>query len=205
MSHSSIQNKHKLFEIVASQYGLFTAKQAIESGFKKNNHPYHVRIGNWVREWHGIYRLVDFPQHPDSELALWTLWSHDSKGQPQAIYSHESALQIFDISDVMPAKLHVTVPKSFRKQPPKCLVLHKGEIPKQDIDFRDEFLVTKPLRTLFDLIATDSVSRDILRQALREFLQRGLILQNQIKDIKENSRVNSTTQIFLELLKEIGR
>jgi len=207
MSRSSIQNQSQLFEIAATQYGLFTAKQAIEAGFKKNNHPYHVRAGHWVKEWHGIYRLVRFPQHPNSELALWTLWSSDSKGQPQAIYSHESALQIFELSDLMPAKLHVTVPKGFRKQPPKCLVLHKGEIPKQDIEFGDEFWVTKPLRTLFDLITTDSVSRDILRQALRESLQRGLIMQYQIKDIKKKSRLNSTPQIqkLLELLKEIGR
>jgi predicted transcriptional regulator of viral defense system len=208
MSRSTIQNKHKLFEIAASQYGLFTAKQAIEAGIKKNNHPYHVRAGNWVREWHGIYRLVHFPPHQDSELALWTLWSHDRFGHPQAIYSHETALRIFDISDLMPAKLHLTVPKGFRKQSPKCLVLHRGEIPEQDIEFRDEFKVTKPLRTLFDLLTTDSVSRDILRQALKESLQRGLIMQYQIKKIKDNSPVDSTTpqiQKLLELLKEIDR
>jgi predicted transcriptional regulator of viral defense system len=207
MSRSTIQNKHKLFEIAASQYGLFTAKQAIEAGFKKNNHPYHVRAGNWVREWHGIYRLVRFPPHPDSELALWTLWSYDRSGKPQAIYSHETALQIFDISDLMPAKLHITVPNNFRKQPPKCLVMHRGQIPEQDIEFRDEFWVTKPLRTLFDLITTDSVSRDILRQALRESLQRGLIMQYQIQQIKDNSRIDSTTpqiQKLLFLLKEIN-
>jgi len=61
MSHSNLQNKQTLFEIAASQYGLFTAKQAIKAGFKKNNHPYHVQVGNWVREWHGIYRLARFP------------------------------------------------------------------------------------------------------------------------------------------------
>jgi len=207
MSHSNLQNKQTLFEIAASQYGLFTAKQAIKAGFKKNNHPYHVQVGNWVREWHGIYRLARFPPHQDSELALWTLWSCNSNGEPQAVYSHETALQIFDVSDIMPAKLHLTVSKGFRKQASQCLVLHRCDMPKQDIEFRDEFRVTKPLRTLFDLIITNSVSRDILRQALFEFLQRGLIMQQQIKNLKDKRQIKSTApQIskLLELLKEIG-
>jgi predicted transcriptional regulator of viral defense system len=204
MSRSSIENNQILFEIAESQYGLFTAKQAIEAGFKKNNHPYHVRAGNWVREWHGIYRLVRFPLHKDSELALWLLWAHDRSSKPQGVYSHETALRIFDISDLMPAKLHLTVPKDFRKHPPKSIVLHKGAVPEQDITVTEDLRVTTPLRTILDLITTNTVSWDILRQALSESLQQGLIMQHQIKKIKNNNRLKSLPiQKLLELLKEI--
>ncbi len=37
MSRSSIENRQILFEIAESQYGLFTAKQVIEAGFKKSS------------------------------------------------------------------------------------------------------------------------------------------------------------------------
>jgi predicted transcriptional regulator of viral defense system len=206
MSRSFIENSQTLFEIAESQYGLFTAKQAIEAGFKKNNHPYHVRSGNWVREWHGIYRLVRFPQHKDSELVLWLLWSHNRSGKPQGVYSHETALRIFDLSDFMPAKLHLTVPKDFRKQPPKCLVLHNTEVPESDITVTEGLRVTTPLRTLLDLITTHTVSWDILRQALSESLQQGLIMPHQIREIKNNTRFDkpaSPVQKLLELVNKI--
>jgi len=204
MSRSSLENSRQLFEIAESQYGLFTAKQAISAGFKKNNHPYHVRAGNWERLWRGIYRLMRFPPQKESELALWLLWSHDSKGKLQGVYSHETVLQIYDISDLMPAKLHLTVPKHFRKQPPKCLVLHKGTILERDISFRDRLLVTNPLRAILDLLTINTVSRDIIREALKESLQRGLITQHQIKEIKNNPHIESALfQQLSEVLKDI--
>ena len=67
--------QRRLFEIAEGQQGFFTAKQAKAAGFAENTHPYHVQVGNWIREHRGIYRLALFPppQHPD--LAKWALWS----------------------------------------------------------------------------------------------------------------------------------
>src|SRR5579871_759702 len=46
----------RLFEIAESQQGYFTAKQAKAAGFAEKTHPYHVQVGNWIREYRGIYR-----------------------------------------------------------------------------------------------------------------------------------------------------
>ena len=32
-----------------NQQGYFTTKQAIETGYADNTHPYHVHVGNWER------------------------------------------------------------------------------------------------------------------------------------------------------------
>ena len=54
--------RENLYRCVVGQQGMFTTKQAEEAGYKRNNHPYHVRKGNWIREMRGIYRLPMFPQ-----------------------------------------------------------------------------------------------------------------------------------------------
>ena len=51
----------RLFDIAGSQDDYFTMAQALEAGFGRNTHSYHVKAGNWVREYRGIYRLVRFP------------------------------------------------------------------------------------------------------------------------------------------------
>src|SRR5436309_15079262 len=66
-----------LFEIAEAQEGFFTTKQAKAAGFAENTHPYHVQVGNWIREHRGIYRLTLFPTTDRPELVLWALWSRN--------------------------------------------------------------------------------------------------------------------------------
>ena len=97
--------EEKLFQIAALQGGYFTALQAKEAGFRDANHRYHVKAGNWIREWRGIYRLARYPLQENSQYSLWGIWSCNRKGVPQGTYSHETALALYELSDVMPEKL----------------------------------------------------------------------------------------------------
>jgi hypothetical protein len=77
----------------------------------------------------------------------------------------------------MPAKIHMTVPQKFRRgaEIPEVLVLHRADLPPGDIEEREGFRVTRPLRTLRDLVAGEGLSRDLLKQAFDEARSRGLI------------------------------
>ena len=167
----------QLYDIAESQQGFFTTKQAKAAGFAENTHPYHVRAGNWIREHRGIYRLALFPptEHPD--LVLWALWSQNRKEEMEGIYSHSTALSLWELSDLNPARLHMTVPRHFRRNSeiPGILVLHYADIPLSDVETAQGFKFTRPLRSILDLIKADSVSKDILKQAIRQALERGLI------------------------------
>ncbi len=100
--------REKLYKYAVRQQGMFTTKQAEAAGYQRNNHPYHVSKGNWIREMRGIYRLPMFPQDDeDAQLVLWHLWARNRDEQPQGVYSHDTALRIYDLSDLMPAKLHM--------------------------------------------------------------------------------------------------
>jgi predicted transcriptional regulator of viral defense system len=184
---SSTLHRHKdssdhLFEIAEGQQGYFTAKQAETAGFDKKNHHYHVHSGSWIRACRGVYRLSKFPiaEHPD--MITWSLWSRDRSDHPQGVYSHETALSVYKLSDLMPAKLHMTVPPEFRRNAaiPEVLVLHRGRLQDQDIESMQGFRVTRPLKTIADLIAAGDVPADHLQQAVRQAVQRGLINRTKV-------------------------
>ena len=176
----------RLYEIAEGQQGFFTTKQAKAAGFAENTHPYHVQAGNWVREHRGIYRLASFPRGERPDLMLWSLWSRDRSETVQGVYSHQTALSLHELSDVMPAKLHMTVPKSFRRNSeiPSVLVLHVADLPQSDIADANGVRVTKPMRTILDLLEGGEMPSATLRQALREGLRRGLIRRSEIAEAK---------------------
>src|SRR6266568_1328295 len=95
----------QLSETAQGQQGFFTTKQAIHAGYAEKTHAYHVRKGNWLREHRGIYRLADFPTGERPDLMLWYLWSQNRKEVPEGTYSHETALSLHELSDIMPSKL----------------------------------------------------------------------------------------------------
>jgi predicted transcriptional regulator of viral defense system len=143
-----------------------------------------VRAGNWEREHRGIFRLVYFPANERPDLVRWFLWSRDRQDHPQGVYSHQTALGIHDLSDLMPSKLHMTVPHSFRKNSeiPTGLVLHYADLPARETEEREGFRVTRPMRTILDLSKSQEPSPDLLTQAFGEARKRGLITEKEIKE-----------------------
>ena len=177
----------RLYEIAEGQQGFFTTKQAKAAVFAENTHPYHVQAGNWIREHRGIYRLASFPRGERPDLMLWSLWSRNRGEAGQAVFSHQTALSLHDLSDVMSAKLHMTVPKSFRRNSeiPRVLVLHFADLSQNDIGAAEGVRVTKPMRTILDLLEAGDVPPATLRQTLREGLRRGLIRRSEIAEARK--------------------
>ena len=195
--------QRRLYEIAEGQQGFFTAKQAKAAGFAENTHPYHVQVGNWIREHRGIYRLALFPpaEHPD--LVKWALWSKNRDEEMEGVYSHQTALSLYELSDLNPARLHMTVPSHFRRNTeiPAILVLHYADLPAEDVQTAQGFKYTRPLRTIIDLIETDTVERTFLRQALRQGLHRGLITRSEVKRVKLSPPAQ---RVFQGLLRQVA-
>jgi len=156
-----------LFAVTEGQQGYFTSKQAAEAGYQLGSQAHHVKSGNWVRAERGIYRLTRFPQSSEEQLVIYALWSRNRAGEPEGVYSHQTALSIHELSDLNPTKLHMTVPAAFRRtaKTPKVLVLHRSNLNEKDVEPRQGFAVTRPLRSIADLATAESTSRDILEHA----------------------------------------
>ena len=125
-----------LYETAQAQGGFFTARQARDAGYDDGVHLYQVRSGHWVREARGVYRLARFPQSAEEQMVICSLWTRNRAGEPQGVYSHQTALSINDLSDVNPAKLYMTVPPTFRRSGPipKSLVLHRAILHKKEFN-----------------------------------------------------------------------
>jgi len=195
--------QRRLFDIAEGQQGFFTAKQAKAAGFAENTHPYHVQVGNWIREHRGIYRLALFPPADHPDLMKWALWSRNRNEVTEGVYSHQTALSLYELSDLNPAKLHMTVPTHFRRNSdiPAILVLHYADLAEEDVQTLQGFKYTRPLRTILDLIEADSVERTFLRQALRQALDRGLITRSALKHVRLSAPAQS---VFQGLLRKIA-
>lgn len=187
----------RLYETAQSQQGFFTTKQAIRAGFAERTHSYHVKVGNWIREHRGIYRVADFPAAERPDLMLWYLWSQNRREVPEGTYSHDTALSLHELSDIMPSKLHMTVPRHFRRNSriPEVLLLHRADLAEGDVQEMYGMRVTRPLRTILDLLQTGRVDRTLVRQAIGEAMQRGLVSRKQIDSLPHDKVQNSFREL----------
>jgi predicted transcriptional regulator of viral defense system len=196
MRRSNRESARTLFSTAISQGGYFTAKQAREAGYGYPHLDYHVAAGNFERVDHGLYRLTTIPPGEHDEFRRLALWSRNRKGQPQAIVSHESALVLHDLSELLPTAIHLTVPSSFRKPPPRGCVLHKASLPSSDVEEREGFLATTPLRTLVDASLGD-VSTEQLEKAVTEAIARGLVRRGKLLEAAERIRPAKKLRLVL--------
>ena len=177
------ENAQALYQIAASQGGYFTAAQARAAGYTYRQQHYHWSRGNWLRIDRGLFRLRDFPPGEREDLIRWSLWSRDQKGVPQAVVSHDTALTVHDLSDVMPERVHLTVPRGFRKRVPVGYVLHFASLAEEEIEPRPGYSVTTPLRTLID-VAGSALSQEHLDAAVKEALERGLVRRSVLGSVR---------------------
>ena len=168
MPRSRQDLRRRLEALAFNQAGYFTAAQALEAGYSYQAQKYHVDAGNWVRVDRGLFRLPAWPSHPNDQFVVWTLWSGG-----RGVVSHESALQVHNLSDVDPPKVHLTVPPGFQAADP-LVVIHPGALPAFDIETREAWSVTTPLRTLAD-VASGDLSQEHIDQAVADALERGLL------------------------------
>jgi predicted transcriptional regulator of viral defense system len=172
----------RLFEVAEQQAGFFTAGQALRAGYSYRLHHYHRRAGNWILVGHGLYRLRQYPGVEDEDLVRLSLWSRGRDGRPQAVVSHETALRLHELTDLMPDRIHLSVPKGFRKRSPKGVVIHKVLLEDSDLEDRIGYRITNPLRTILDIARSPRVSPEHLAMAVAQALDRGLVRRKRLEE-----------------------
>ncbi len=191
----------KLYAIAEEQGGYFTAAQAVESGYRYPQQVYQRRIGAWEQIDHGIFRLRHFPQSEHEDLVRWSLWSRNRYGEPQATISHDTAADLYGFGDVMPAKIHLTVPPGFRKRAPDACVLHIARLAPTDIVVRGGFQITTPLRTVIDL-AGSPLAEDQFTKVLRDALRSGRVRRKHLLDATLPEQARQRIDTALAVIKD---
>jgi predicted transcriptional regulator of viral defense system len=199
-ARSYVDDERALIRLASEQGGFFTSKQAAAIGYTAPKRNYHVHTGNWVREHRGIFRLALHPLPSRPDLVFWWLWSRNRQDEPQAIYSHQTALSLHELTDVMPSRVHMSVPRDFRRSAPipKALALQLADVPAAEVEIVDGVPVTKALRTLLDVASAEAVPIEDLRAAFAEAKRTGKITPSEIAEAESDP----TRRDLLRKLKE---
>lgn len=172
MRHSNrTPSRESLFEFAAQQAGYFTAEQARIAGYSTALTAYHAKRGTFIRVARGIYRLRDYPSsRRETMFAAWLALG------PEAAISHETALEIYGLTDLIPDAVHVTVPRArnvSRQMPGVRVHTTTRPLTGDQITIRDGLRVTAPARAIVDVADGGSGPEQIVA-GIQEAIRRGL-------------------------------
>jgi len=134
-----------------------------------------------TRAQRGLYRLVHFPAADHEELVTAWLWSEQA-----GVISHQTALSLHGLSDVLPTQVHLTLPAAWRPRRfrvPSGVELHHADVATDERSWFGPVPATSPSRTLNDC-AVSGLSPELLRQAAQQALRRGLVTRSEIGDVE---------------------
>ena len=155
--------RDELWDVATTQHGFVTAQQSVELDIEKHALQMLVHRGTLTHAAFGVYR---FPQYPVGEYdghMLAVLWTR----APEACLSHETALDIYGISDVNPNRIHVTVGKQrrLRRADGDDYVIHTEDLAPAQVGWAQEIPTVTPATAIAQCI-TYGTPTYLLRQAI---------------------------------------
>jgi predicted transcriptional regulator of viral defense system len=119
----------------------------------------------------GIYRMPAVPPTQLDEYMAAVLWT----GRRGAL-SHETALDLYDLCDVNPAAIHLTIPPEWRtrKATPATYRLHRVRLGEWDIGSHEGIPIVTPEVAIRGALE-DGLAPGLADQAIRAARERGLI------------------------------
>lgn len=153
----------QLREIALDQHGFVTAAQAVAAGIPKTELPRLAARRRIERVAHGVYRIPQVPETLYDNWALAVLWT----GAAEACLSHETALAAWDVSDVNPDRIHLTVARDrrLRRAGGQRYVLHHQDLTPGQRTWWEGIPITDLPTTIADCIKTGTPTY-LLRQAI---------------------------------------
>ena len=122
---------NRLAEFAAKRYGYVTTADAETLGLDPHRLFEMARRGQLEHPATAVYRVPLIPATPLDPYMLATLWPRNA----DAVISHASALGLYGLGDVNPAKIHITVPRAHRprRKVPELYVLHREDLGSEEL------------------------------------------------------------------------
>lgn len=153
----------RLREVALDQHGFVTTAQALEEGVSNAELATMVARDRLERVVHGVYRVPQVAETEFDQYQLAVLWT----GLPEACLSHDTALAVWDVSDINPDRIHLTVARRrrIRRAGGERYVVHYEDVEPTHVT-RWQGVRTVDVSTAIDQAITSGVPTYLIRQAL---------------------------------------
>lgn len=165
--------QQRLWEIALDQHGFVTTEDARALNIAPHTLRFLAQRGALRREAHGVYRFERFPASNADNYRQAVLWT----GQPDAALSHETALDLLELSDVNPDHVHVTVPvgSRVRRKGGDRIVLHEESLTPADFGWWQGIRCVTANTAIAQVIDACQTQVHLIRQAVETARVRGAI------------------------------
>jgi predicted transcriptional regulator of viral defense system len=174
-----------LLDRAFDQYGFVTSNDARSLGIDQKRLVDMERRGTLERVARGLYRFKIVPRTGREHLMEAVLWPRRTRG----VLSHDTALELHDLCDINPAKVHITVPRSYRinRDIPSTYAIHHRDLADSDRALVEGIPVVTPAQSIEDAIETH-VDPKLIDQAIQTARRRGLLRGAALADIETRTR-----------------
>jgi predicted transcriptional regulator of viral defense system len=170
-----------LLATAAAQHGYFTTEQAAEHGLSRRALAWRAQNGSTERIAHGLYRLPHWPPDPSDELyALQAI-------APFGTFSHDTALTLLGLTDIIPSTIHFTIPETSRLRSRSGVTFHRSRHgATTDRTLRDGLWVSTARRALLDA-ARAGADPDQLVSAARDARERAMLTPADLAELRRQA------------------
>ena len=161
---------NRIAGLAADNYGFVTSDEAAAAEIDPHRLLELARRGQIERRGTALYRVPLIPPTPLDAYREATLWPRGA----QAVISHETALDLYGLGDVNPAKIHITVPRAHRprRHVPDQYRLHREDLHGNEITVYEGIPIVTAAKAI---VQARRAGPSLLRQAIEEGRKRGLV------------------------------
>jgi predicted transcriptional regulator of viral defense system len=199
-----MEKRRVLEEVARRSGGVFRAKDAAEGGVHWRD-LYALRDEGFVVELsRGVFRLADAEMSPHLDLIAV------SKRSPRGVICLNSALSFWDLTDEIPAEVHLAVPRGSRPPsidyPPTRVHVFAADTfdlgrERVRLESGEEINVYSPERSVVDAVRMRGrVGADVAYEALRRYLRRPGSSSGELLRLARRLRAGGPVADALEVL-----
>jgi predicted transcriptional regulator of viral defense system len=183
----------ELAEVANEQYGFLTPEDARELGIDPINLVRMFQRGHLERRSTGVYRMRLTPPSPLDVYMEATLWP--GRGV-RGVLSGETALELYELSDVNPAKIEITVPRAhrIRREVPATYRVHHEDLPESDVTSFEGIPIVTPARAIRQAHASH-VGPALVGQAIDHGERNGRLTRRKADELRRELGVTRGTGV----------
>jgi predicted transcriptional regulator of viral defense system len=170
----------RIAELAADNYGYITTDEAEAANINPHRLLELAHRGHIDRRSTALYRLPLIPPTPLDPYREATLWPRGV----EAVISHETALDLYGLGDVNPAKIHIAVPRTHRprRKVPSQYRLHREELRDDQVTLYEGIPVVTPATAIRQ---ARRLGPALLRQAIEEGQRLGLLSSVEALELRD--------------------